>query len=278
MREIDLDAVTTLMREVAAREILPRFQSLASHEIHAKSLPEDPGDIVTDADEAAERALTTALLAMLPGSAAIGEEATARDSTVRDVLETADRAWLIDPLDGTKNFASGIPAFGTMVALCERGDAVASWIHLPLTGQTYVAELGSGAFLDGTRLVVPAPPPPSRDGDVPLAGTPHTKFMPPDVRHVVESNAALHVRSVPSSMCAAVEYPDLVHGRKDFNCYWRLLPWDHAPGALLLTEAGGAVRHSDGRPYRAADRDPLAIAVRHASMWERARAAMLGRA
>ena len=269
VKDLDLDAVAALVRDISRRELLPRFGALAEGDVRAKPSLEDPSDIVTEADEAAERALEPELLALLPGSVVVGEEATGRDPSVRDAVEHAQWAWLVDPLDGTKNFAAGRTTFGTMVTLCSRGDAVAAWIHLPVTDETLTAERGSGAWCAGRRLLAGPPP----DGK--LRGTVFTTFMPPDVRALVEPLASARTTHVPALMSAAVEYTHLARGEKDFNLYWRLLPWDHAPGALLLTEAGGALRHPDGRAYRAADRDPFALAVRFADAWEETRAILL---
>ena len=276
MKDLDLDAVSALIRDVARQELLPRFGALGADGIRAKPSLEDPADIVTEADEAAERRLVAELTALLPASVAVGEEATGRDPAVRDALDHAEWVWLVDPLDGTKNFAAGRKWFGTMVTLCRRGEAVACWIHRPVPDETYAAERGAGAWLasagrPGTTRLSGGSPPPG-----PLRGTAHLTFMPPDVRIHVERNVVTRsLGMVDSSMSAAWEYPALVTGLKDFNLYWRLLPWDHAPGALLLTEAGGAVRHPDGRPYRATDRDPFALAVREAAAWEETRALLL---
>ena len=100
----DSAQVAQLIRDVAAAEITPRFRALAAHEVREKK----PGDLVTIADETAERALIPALQGLLPGSVAIGEEAISIDANLLSHLEHAERpVWVIDPVDGTVNFAHG---------------------------------------------------------------------------------------------------------------------------------------------------------------------------
>ena len=120
--------VDQLLQEAARVEIMPRFRNLAAHEVRQKS---SAMDLVTDADEAAERLIAKGLRQIFPHAVVIGEEATERDPTLLNALADADLAFLIDPVDGTKNFASGLPLFGVMVAAVRRGEVVAGWIHDP---------------------------------------------------------------------------------------------------------------------------------------------------
>src|SRR5215475_1320143 len=112
MKSLDVNAVAALIAEVAATEIQPRFRNLASHEQREKA----PGDIVTIADERAEAAMTPLLLAQVPGSIVIGEESTAKNPKLIERLTGDQVAWIVDPVDGTANFAEGKPEFVSMVA------------------------------------------------------------------------------------------------------------------------------------------------------------------
>src|SRR5690242_20515707 len=107
----DSDRVARLIAETAAAEIMPRFEKLERHEIQEKR----PGDLVTVADLAAERRLSLVLQDLLPGSRIVGEEAVAADPCVLAALAEADPVWLIDPIDGTGNFAAGKPIFAVIV-------------------------------------------------------------------------------------------------------------------------------------------------------------------
>ena len=234
---VDSAAVTELLIESARIEILPRFRNLAAADVREKS----PGEVVTAADEAMERRLEPGLLKLLPGSVVLGEEAASVAPGLMALLEGAAPVWVIDPLDGTANFASGSPLFGTMVCLVVRAETVAAWIHLPVSGETLTAERGAGAWLDGRRVRVGGPP--ER-----LRASISTKFVPPPLKPRIEAlrpSLAAH----ESSHCAATTYTDLVTGNLDLALYYRLLPWDHAAGVLIHAEAGGYARMFDGSAY-----------------------------
>src|SRR5262249_10982747 len=118
--------------------------------------PEDiaskgPGDPVTVADREAEAALAAGLTGLLPGSSVVGEEAVSSDPSLRDRLRLPGEVWLVDPIDGTANFAAGREPFAVPVALLRDPVTVAGWILDPVNGSIAVAELGSGASLDGQR-------------------------------------------------------------------------------------------------------------------------------
>src|SRR4030095_3156841 len=106
----DADRVTRLIQEAAAAEIMPRFRQLAAGDVREKA----PGDLVTVADEAVEARLAPALEALLPGSVVVGEEAAAADPNLLNRLFDDQPVWIIDPVDGTSNFAEGRPAFAVM--------------------------------------------------------------------------------------------------------------------------------------------------------------------
>ena len=109
-------AVEAIMREVSARAIVPRYQALAAHEVTDKAAD----DVVTVADHEAETILTEKLTALLPEAALVGEEAAHDDPSVLAAL-SGPLTWIVDPLDGTNNFAAGKPPFGVLVALAQHG-------------------------------------------------------------------------------------------------------------------------------------------------------------
>ena len=116
--------------------IEPRFSALSSMEVRSKAA----GELVTVADLDAERLLTRRLTDLLP-AAVVGEEACAEDPTLLAGLGSA-RAWLVDPLEGTTNFVEGNPAWAVMVALCEQGRTVVSWICQPTSQTMHTAQAG----------------------------------------------------------------------------------------------------------------------------------------
>jgi fructose-1,6-bisphosphatase/inositol monophosphatase family enzyme len=242
-RARDIDTVTALLNEAADTLILPRFRHLRPEDIEDKSTSADRQDLVTTVDRAVEAWLSEALARLEPRATVIGEEAVAASPHLLDRLLADEPVWLIDPIDGTRNFVRAHDAFGVMVARVEAGRTTAAWILLPARGEMFVAEAGSGARLNGTSARVPARPLAAT-----LAGSIFTRYMPGEVRNAV-SNWTAELERLPDSHCAAVEYTDTLKGHKDLLIYYRLLPWDHAAPALILTEAGGEVRHLDGSPY-----------------------------
>jgi fructose-1,6-bisphosphatase/inositol monophosphatase family enzyme len=244
---VDLIArVNAVVRDVVTSVVMPSFRALRPEDIHSKDTPGDPDDLVTIVDQAAERHLMDALRDVIPGAAFIGEEAVSEDPSLLAALSAATPAWLIDPIDGTKNFAHGDANFGVMIALVEAGRTRASWMAVPAarpSGYTVVAERDGGTRIDGVRVErgrrVPAVP----------RGSIHTRMMPPNTARAVMDALRGTYEPFPSTGSAATEYSAIIRGEKDFVIYYRLLPWDHAPGALAVTEAGGAAVHLSGEAY-----------------------------
>jgi fructose-1,6-bisphosphatase/inositol monophosphatase family enzyme len=246
------------MREAAERAILPRYQSLAEHEINAKAVD----DAVTIADRDSEAILAERLARLLPEAAIVGEEAAYEDPAVLARLGDA-LCWIIDPLDGTNNFASGKPPFGLLVALSEQGETVGGWIFDPLSGRFCHAERGQGAFIDGERVRARA-----SGAAPPIAGI-SLIFVDPARRANLMRHIAPHYALVDIPRCAAEQYPRLVLGHNDVSLFERTLPWDHAAGVLLLNEAGGKAARNDGSPFRVDDYDrPGLIGAASPELWE----------
>jgi fructose-1,6-bisphosphatase/inositol monophosphatase family enzyme len=270
VRSIDPELVAALLRAAARDEILPRFRALAAEDIRTKDAYGDPTDVVTAADLAMEQRIGPQLAALLPGSVVVAEEAAFADPEILRALDGDAPVWLVDPLDGTRNFAAGSENFAVMVALVLGGATAMSWIHLPCEDAMYVAESGAGATRDGRRFTSDASP---------VAGTPAGSVygrvsMTPEEFARLDARAAANGRAQPYLGSAAVEYTSMLHGVKDFVVYHRLLPWDHAPGALLVTEAGGVIRHSDGDAYAPRHRYRTLLAARSAAAWDAAHAAL----
>jgi len=239
---LDHQAVAELIAEVAAQEILPRFKALRDHEVYEKQ----SGELVTVADVATEKALTRHLSALLPGSLVVGEEAVADDPTLLECLEQAAPVWLIDPIDGTANFAAGKPVFAVMVALVREGETLSAWIHDPVADRMLSAERGGGAWLAGRRLLAAAAAAPAA-----MRGTLHASaYARPEIARLVQARRD-RVGAIRSLRCAGHEYLRLAEGHMHFSLFTRLMPWDHAPGSLIHEEAGGVARTLDGARYRA---------------------------
>lgn len=266
----DLAEVVQLVRAVARAEIMPRFRNLASADIQAKT---GPLDLVTVADEQAELRLATGLGRLFPGCAVVGEEAASRDPALLGVIAEADLCFVVDPVDGTANFCAGLPLFGTMVAVVQRGAVVGAVIHDPVGDDTAWAEAGQGAWLetasgDRTALHVAAPVPLAR-----MAGSLSWKYMPEPPQSLVCRNLP-RVGAAWDYRCAAHQYRMLAAGHCHFSIYHRLMPWDHAAGWLLHREAGGWSARLDGTPYSPAQTTGGLICAPDEAGWHALRAAL----
>lgn len=262
------DPVVALIREVSASVILPRFRSLGDHEIEEKA----PGELVTIADREAEHRLAAGLTAILTEARVVGEEACSADPAL---LENLDRGflWIVDPIDGTANFARGEEPFGTMVALACDGHVLAGWIYAPVAERLHFAFAGAGAFVQQgraapERLTV-------RSGPNRPVATIGTLYMEEDeaTAFVDKAGAAFDLQPVPR--CAAAHYPRLCEGDYQVALFRRTLPWDHSAGALLLTEAGGVVTRWDGSPYKFHEDSAGILAASSVAMWNSAKSLLL---
>jgi fructose-1,6-bisphosphatase/inositol monophosphatase family enzyme len=262
----DLDApVAALMRDVARRIVMPRFRQLDPTQIEEKA----PDELVTIADKESEIALTEGLTRMLAGSRVVGEEAFATDPGLIDGIGHGT-VWIVDPIDGTANFAAGETPFGIMVALAVDGVSEAAWLYDPVQDRMCSAGRGQGAFVNGARTQA------RTSGEtLPVAGL-STKYLPPDMREQIEARAAGKMQCVGIPRCAAEQYPRVMLGTNDLALFWRTFVWDHAPGVLILEEAGGKCARFDGTPYRIDQTGTGMLAAASPAMWDKAAAILLG--
>lgn len=250
--------VTAVVRHAADSVVLPSFRSLRPEDIRSKATAGDPEDLVTIVDHAAERLLVDELRGIVPDAVFLGEEAVSEDPALLNLLPAAAAAWLIDPVDGTKNFAKGNADFGVMVALVEQGTTTASWMAVPAAAEPYVvvALRGQGTWTNGLRTHARAPIPSTPRGTV------HTRMAPHETAALMVERLDGRYDVRPSTGSAATEYSAVVRGDKDFVIYYRLLPWDHAPGALAITEAGGLGIHLNGERYTPLSPNQITIFAR----------------
>ena len=269
----DIRRVGEILAVAAQTEIMPRFRKLAPAQIRRKS---SAFDLVTEADEAAEAVIETALIAAFPGAIVIGEESTHKAPALLETIADAELAFIVDPVDGTKNFASHLPLFGVMAAVTVKGEIVAGVIYDPVCRDWAYAVRGGGAWTegaDGTRR-------PLRVADpVPVAemeGFIATNFLPEPLRTTVNGNLS-RLATTNSLRCAAHEYRTAAAGHCHLLFYNRLMPWDHAAGWLLHREAGGYSAHFDGTPYHPTHFSGGLIYTPDEATWHLARAALLER-
>jgi fructose-1,6-bisphosphatase/inositol monophosphatase family enzyme len=253
-----LDAeIRDLMRFAAQRSMLPRFRQLAAHEVEMKGA-DDP---VTIVDREVEAFLTEALTRLAPGVAVVGEEAVHADKAVLDHL--SGQCWIIDPLDGTANFAEGKEPFGIIIALADAGRAVAGWIFDPNKDRFCHARAGEGAFVNGERITAR-----TTDREPPVTAV-SRMFLSPAEAAEVDAKLAPHYTLVDIPRCAAEQYPRLALGENDISTFQRTLAWDHAAGVLWLNEAGGKAARLDGSEYRVDEADkPGLVGASSPAIWD----------
>ena len=270
---LDIERLADLLRRAAKAEILPRFRRLGTGDIRSKS---EPTDLVTEADEAAERMIRAELEDIAPDALFIGEESVAADPDLLGKLAHADFAVVVDPVDGTFNFASGIPAFGVMASVVWKGETIAGMIYDPMGDDWVMAEKGAGAFLrrpDGetVRLSVAAPRPLEE-----MVGMASPGYFYGEERERILVNLA-KVRFFANYRCAAHEYRTFAGGHVQFILYNKLMPWDHLAGTLISTEAGGYAARLDGSPYLPHHLDGGLLLASDEDSWQMLRHEIFGR-
>ncbi len=200
-------------------------------------------DLVTESDLAAEKLIVERIRSYYPRHSILAEESGASDAVGG---AASDYKWIIDPLDGTTNYAHGYPVFCVSIALEHKGRIVVAVIYDPTRDELFAAERGDGATLNGRRIRV------SETDDLNRALM--CTGFPYDVRERGEfarhfTNFIMHAQAVRRDGSAALDLANVACGR--FDGFWEegLRPWDVAAGTLLVEEAGGRVTHYDGQPF-----------------------------
>jgi myo-inositol-1(or 4)-monophosphatase len=207
-------------------------------------------DILTEADLAAEEAALGVIRAECPQGLIMSEESHA------DWVTDPERpVWFVDPLDGTANYARGLPMFATSVGVAVGGEVRCGVVYDPLLDHLFTAERGGGACLNGARLAVS----PRRD-PMDCLVTLDWPRAPEARRQAAEylARVASHVDAVRSRGCASLGLCYVAAGWADAYWQYTLSAWDVAAGVLLVEEAGGRATDLSGRPYRLEQPDWLA--------------------
>lgn len=245
------ESVHNIICEISRTLVMPKFRNLKTSEIHQKAAD----DIVTDIDHAVEQALEKLLPDLIPDSRVIGEEGVAANSALLDSISDG-WVWLVDPIDGTRNFADGSEHFAIMIALLFNGDTKASWIYSPAHDSMAYAAQGAGAYVDGKKIVLMQ----DSEEHTPV-GNVHLRFVPATWAQTIHNNAQGKATLLPPCGSAGATYPMLLQRLTNFIVYWRTLPWDQVAGILLITEAGGKVARFDGTPYCVNDKNAFGLIV-----------------
>jgi len=257
-------AIVGAVRDAAREYILPRFRNLRPDDVGTKSGPQD---LVTLADTLAERAMTAALAGALPDALIVGEEAIAADPTLRDRIAEAETCVILDPVDGTWNFAKGLPLFGVIAAVTSRGRPVAGMLHDPVVDDWVWTKAGGGAVLerpDGASR-------PLRVSEATDIGA-ITGYVPAGLfgaaTRIRLVEALQEVPRIHTLRCSCHEYRMLAQGHVEFCLSGpEPHPWDHAAGTLAVREAGGVARMLDGSDYHAGVRRGVILSANSEVVW-----------
>lgn len=198
------------------------------------------GNFVTDYDSRVQKMLKTRLLALVPEAAFLGEE---DDMDHADISE--GYAFIVDPIDGTANFTRGYNASCISVALARNGSPVLGIIYNPYAKETYYAERGKGAFLNGERIQ--ASERPLEKGLILFGTSPYYQDLKKKAFEVAFRYVS-YGEDLRRSGSAALDLCMIASGRAEFFFELVLSPWDYAAGALLVEEAGGFVSDLEGNP------------------------------
>ncbi|MCP4317643.1 MAG: inositol monophosphatase [Hyphomicrobiales bacterium] len=262
--DTDVAALVDILKQAGTSEIVPRFRQMSDTDIKQKTAS---WDVVTEADTAAEHHIAAAILQKYPEARIVGEEAAAADPAVIKGLGEADLAFVIDPVDGTYNFASGMPTFGTILAIVVGGECVAGAIHYPVGGETLIGVTGAGSLLvdaHGDSMPIKVAEPVALDQ---MVGTVSWGFMEEPHRSLVAGNLSKIGMSF-GFRCSAWEYRLAATGRAHFVSAQNLMPWDHLAGVLIHAEAGGYSACLDGTPYRPGITDNGLITAYDRESWD----------
>ncbi len=272
LSDSDIDFLVATVADAGASEIMPRFRNLSASAISEKT---SAVDLVTEADILAEKRITAALLQRFPSAHIVGEEAYDADRSVIPALRDAPLAFVIDPVDGTFNFASGFPAFGTLLAVTVKGETVAGIIHDPVMGDSIVSVKGAGAVLkreNGSEAKMRVAEAVGLTNMVGIFSWGHSH---PDRRPMIAANMA-KTKMALSLNCSAHEYWLVAAGKLHFIGHEKLMPWDHLAGVLTHQEAGGHTAKLDGTPYRPGDTEGGILSAPDRESWKMLRREILG--
>ncbi len=254
--------VEDIVRRVAREEILPRFTEVQHHVKH-------DGSLVTEADHATQHRLQAEFRQRWPQFDFLGEEMPAHE---HERLIASDRSlWCVDPLDGTSNFATGIPFFAVSVALLQHGRSALAVVYDPVRDECFSARPGQGAWLNGARLGTAVTP------ERPL----RRAIACIDLKRLDRALAVRLVTEPPFGSqrnfgASSLEWCWLADGRFHIYLHGGQKLWDYAAASVILAEAGGHARTLTGEPVFRADLMPRSVVASRDEALFRAWCAWLG--
>lgn len=256
--------ILNLVRRAARAEIMPRFRRLDRGDIHTKA---DEMDLVTAADTSAEAMITRGLQMAFPNALVIGEEAVAKSPKLLDKIGNAELCFIIDPVDGTWNFAHGMPLFGTIIAATRFGQPVFGLIYDPVGDDAVMSDNTSPAIWQtksGKRKPIHGRDPRPLEQ---MTGYMHIRLMTPKDQALMWPKVGVFAHA-GALRCSAHEYRLLATGAVDFVMSATLNPWDHVAGALITQQAGGMSAMLDAKPYDATVLEGYLLTASSPETWD----------
>lgn len=261
-----MDQVLQAVRAAGKAAVLPRFRALGAGEVVQKT---DFADLVTVADTEAEAMIGAALAQTWPEARVLGEEAVAADPALRDAMAGPGWQVIVDPVDGTWNFAKGLANFGMIAVAVRDGATQYGLLYDPLLDDWVEVTAGGPARFvqaDGRAQVLAV----SRVSDAAqMCG-----FIPVGLFGAERKRAAvlagLSYGRVTSLRCSCHEYRLMAQGHVEFVISGpQPHPWDHAAGVLAVQAAGGVARFLDGAAYDLARREGVLVVANSEATWSR---------
>ncbi|MBJ7538593.1 inositol monophosphatase family protein [Marinomonas transparens] len=267
-----------IVRRAGQEIVMPNFRQLSAADITTKS---SLSDLVTIADQASEDFITSQIQQYFPDWAIVGEEAVAADPSTTDKISRAQTCVIIDPIDGTWNFAHGLSDFGIILAVVVEGVTRFGLLYDPVNDDWIYGNLGEGAFYQRTAMdekgqlslpiqaLTQAPKPlhitPETDLKR-LAGIMSVHSYEGDKKHdfAIKASHFARINNLPS--CPA--YRQMAQGHFHFSLTYKMMPWDHAAGVLIYTETGGVCRTLDGQDYSPALPDGEMLTAQSEQQWQ----------
>lgn len=231
--EVKEDDVLDILRANTQKNILPYFKALKQDQIREKN----PGDLVTDADEASELFLAEQLRKLIPYSQVVGEEAVAKDKKVLELINDDTLVWVIDPIDGTYNFAHGRSKWGVLLSLVHKNEVIFGVLYDVLNEEFIFAKRGEGAYFlrsDGDINQIKLQ---KKDSDI-KAYIGHVGGR--QAWHFKKMNGLC--REIRNIRCSLHDSWALLTGEIDFTLHPTVTAWDHSAPFLAVEEAGGYIR------------------------------------
>jgi fructose-1,6-bisphosphatase/inositol monophosphatase family enzyme len=272
--KLSQDRLIDIVRRAGQEIVMPSFRQLHASDVETKS---SLTDLVTVADKASEAFITTEIQHAFPDWEIVGEEAVAENPSTTDKIATADTCVIIDPIDGTWNYAHGLSDFGIILAVVVKGMTRFGLLYDPVNDDWVYANLGEGAFFQRTAMnekgknQTPNQAPlalhitaePELDK---LAGIMSVNSYTGQKKQDFALKASRFVRINNLPSCPA--YRQIAQGHFHFSLTYKMLPWDHAAGVLVHTEAGGVCRTLEGKEYSPTMLDGEMLAAQSEQQWQ----------